>query len=154
MLDQQIENRESRIENRASRIKYRNILEKNGFALYEVLLGVAIFAIGVLALGRAVENCLNATTINAEENRVRQILANRMAEIQTSPGHPDAEKETKVDSGYGQVTLIQKTGSAKLQDENGADLTGIDLVTLIAKWSRAGSDQSRQLQFYVYRPAG
>ncbi len=29
-----------------------------GFALYEVLLGVAIFAIGVVALGRAVQNCL------------------------------------------------------------------------------------------------
>ena len=45
------------------------------FALYEVLLGVAIFALGVISLGRAVENCLNASTINAEENVVRQILS-------------------------------------------------------------------------------
>ncbi len=42
-----------------------------GFALYEVLLGVAIFAVGVIALGRAVENCINASTISAEENVVR-----------------------------------------------------------------------------------
>src|SRR5207253_1781867 len=35
---------------------------RSAFALYEVLLGVAIFAVGVIALGRAVENCLNAST--------------------------------------------------------------------------------------------
>ncbi len=46
----------------------------SAFALYEVLIGVTIFAVGVLALGRAVENCLNASTLNAEEERVRQIL--------------------------------------------------------------------------------
>ncbi len=65
----------------------------SAFALYEVLIGVAIFALGVLALGRAVENCLNASTLNAEEERVRQILSNRMAEVQTAPGLPDATKE-------------------------------------------------------------
>jgi Tfp pilus assembly protein PilV len=57
-----------------------------GFALYEVLLGVAIFAVGVFALGRAVENCLNASTLSAEENAVEQILSNRMADIQASRG--------------------------------------------------------------------
>ena len=56
------------------------------FALYEILIGVAIFALGVLALGRAVENCLNANALNGEEEAVRQMLANRMAEIQTAPG--------------------------------------------------------------------
>jgi Tfp pilus assembly protein PilV len=59
------------------------------FALYEVLLGVAIFSVGVLVLGRSVENCLRATNLSAEDDRVRQILSNRMAEIQVSPGLPD-----------------------------------------------------------------
>src|SRR6266542_3277921 len=39
---------------------------RSAFALYEVLLGVAIFAFGVIALGRAVENCLNASTIRSD----------------------------------------------------------------------------------------
>src|SRR6266446_3435246 len=81
----------------------------NGFALYEVLLGVTIFAVGVLALGRAVENCLNASMLNAEEERVRQILSNRMAEIQAARGVPDRVKEFKIDSGYGPVKLVQKS---------------------------------------------
>ena len=121
------------------------------FALYEVLLGLAIFAIGVLALGRSVENCLNATTLNAEEDRVRQILANRMAEIQATPGFPDAKKETKVATGYGQVTLIQKSAPAGLKNEKDIEMNGINLVTLTAQWMRGGVLQSKKIEFYVYR---
>jgi Tfp pilus assembly protein PilV len=123
----------------------------NGFALYEVLLGVAIFAFGVLALGRAVENCINASTLNAEENRVRLILSNRMAEVQTTPGLPDTSKEYTVDTGYGKVQVIQTSTSAGLKDDNDAELAGMYLVRLTAKWKRAGTAQSQQIEFYVYR---
>jgi len=124
----------------------------SAFALYEVLLGLAIFALGVLALGRAVENCLNASTLNAEENRIRQILSNRMAEVQATPGRPDESKEFNVDTGYGIVKVIQKSAPAGLEGDDGAELTGVNLVTLTAKWTRAGADQSQQIEFYVYRP--
>src|SRR5437660_7024840 len=90
------------------------------FALYEVLLGLAIFALGVLSLGRAVQNCLQASTLNAEENRVRQILANRMAEVQATPGLPDSSREFEIDTGYGIVKLIQQAGPADLKENNGA----------------------------------
>jgi Tfp pilus assembly protein PilV len=121
------------------------------FALYEVLMGVAIFAFGVLALGRAVQNCLNASTLNAEEERVHLILSNRMAEVQTTPGLPDAAKEFNVDTGYGKVKLIQTSTDAGLVDDNGAQISSIHRVTLTAKWTRAGSDQSQRIEFYVYR---
>jgi Tfp pilus assembly protein PilV len=133
---------------RNSKIEIRD--RRKAFALYEVLIGVAIFAIGVLSLGRAVENCLNASTLNAEEERVRQILSNRMAEIQVTPGFPDSSKETKVNTGYGTVKLIQKTKPSGLKEDN-VDLSGITLVTLTAEWARDGIKQSRSLQFYVYR---
>jgi len=129
----------------------RNKRTFNAFALYEVLLGVTIFVIGVLALGRSVENCLNANALNEEENRVRQILANRMAEIQASPPRPDNSREMKIDTGYGIVKLSQKSAAADLKDEEGFDLGGISRVTLTAEWSRQGVTQSKQIVFYVYR---
>jgi len=120
--------------------------------LYEVLIGVTIFVIGVIALGRAVEDCLNASTLSAEEERVRQILSNRMAEIQTTPGIPDAVKESNVDTGYGVIRLLQRTVPAKLKDEeDGTQLDKINVVTLTAEWTRGGAEQSRQIEFYVYR---
>jgi Tfp pilus assembly protein PilV len=124
---------------------------RSAFALYEVLLGVTVFVIGVVALGRSVQNCLNASMLSAEENRVRLILSNRMSEIQATPGNPDTAKVTKIDSGYGMVSLLQKTVPAKLTEEDGTDLTGVQLVTLTAEWTRGGASQSRKVEFYVYR---
>jgi Tfp pilus assembly protein PilV len=141
--------RNSKSEIRNNRSEMRNF--RGGFALYEVLLGVAIFAVGVLALGRAVENCLNASTLNNEENAVQQILSNRMAEIQAAPSLPDQTKEFKINSGYGLVKLIQKSAPAELTEPNKTVLNGIYLVTLAAQWQRGGASQSRQIRFYVYR---
>ena len=121
------------------------------FALYEVLLGVAIFAIGVIALGRAVENCINASTISVEENVVRQILSDRMAQVQAASAVPDAEKEFKIKTSYGGITLTQKTEPAALTEPDNTLITGINLVTLTARWEHAGVPQSKQIQFYVYR---
>ena len=122
------------------------------FALYEVLLGITIFALGVIALGHAVENCLNASAINAEEDAVRQILSNRMAEIQAARAVPDDSKEFKVDSNYGAIRVVQKTAAAELTEPDNTLLDGIYLVTLTARWQQGGVPQSKQIKFYVYRP--
>jgi Tfp pilus assembly protein PilV len=122
-----------------------------GFALYEVLIGVTVFVVGVLALGRSVQNCLNASILTAEDSRVRQILANRMAEIQAAPGVPDSAKETKIDTGYGTVKLIQTSAPAQLTEEDGVELNGVNLVTLKVQWDRGGAQQSQSIEFYVYR---
>ena len=130
----------------------RRIREKSrGFALYEVLIGVTIFVVGVLSLGRSVENCMNAVTLSAQEDRVRQILANRMAEVQATPGFPDAKWETSVETGYGPVKLSQKSAPAELKDEQDLEVGNINRVTLTAEWTRSGVPQSRRLDFYVYR---
>src|SRR4051794_19287483 len=130
---------------------WRNRRAHFGFALYEVLIGLAIFSVGVLALGRSVQNCLNASGITAEEERVRQILANRMAEIQATPGMPDTKKETKVATGYGAVLITQRSVPAGLKGDQNTELNGINLVTLTADWKRNGVAQSRKVQFYLFR---
>src|SRR5436305_7461329 len=122
---------------------------KRAFALYEVLLGLAIFITGVLVLGRSVENCLNASNLSSEEDRVRQILANRMAEIQATPGFPDTKKETKMATGYGDILLVQHSAPAALKAENNTVINGINLITLTAQWRRNGADQARRVQFYL-----
>ena len=129
----------------------RNKNRLRAFALYEVLIGMTIFVVGTLTLGRAVENCLNATALSAQEDRVRQILANTMAEIQATPGSPDTKREIKVETGYGQVVVMQKSAPAGLKNEKDIELAGINRVTLTAEWKRGGITQSRRLEFYVYR---
>jgi Tfp pilus assembly protein PilV len=124
---------------------------QTAFALYEVLLGVAVFALGVIALGRAVENCINASTISAEDDVVRQILSDRMAEVQAASAIPEANKEFKMNTPYGNVVLTQQTAAAALTEPDNTVINGINLVTLTAHWNHAGVPESRQIQFYVYR---
>lgn len=137
-------------------MRYANPSERRkfhrAFALYEVLLGITIFALGVIALGHAVENCLNASTINFEENVVRQILSNRMVEIQAARGVPDDGKEFKIDSNYGGIKVVQKTAAAQLTEPDNTLVNGLYLVVLTAQWQQGGIPQSKQIQFYVYRP--
>ena len=125
---------------------------RSAFALYEVLIGLTIFVVGVLTLGRAVENCMHASTLSTQEDRIRQILANRMAEIQATPGFPDAKKEFNVNTAYGEVKLTQKSAAAGLRDEKDREIANINRVSLEAEWTRGGVKQSRSIEFYVYRP--
>jgi Tfp pilus assembly protein PilV len=129
----------------------RNRRWRSAFALYEVLLGLAIFAAGVLALGRSVQNCINASGLSSQEDRVRQILANRMAELQATPGFPDPRKEIKIETGYGEVRLFQTTEPANLKGEKDTELIGVKVVTLRAEWTRNGISQAKKIDFYVYR---
>src|SRR6476469_8259844 len=127
------------------------VSRKSAFALAEVMLGVLIFSIGIIALGRTVSNCVNASALSADDARVREILANRMVEIETTPGQPDKSKEFKIDTGFGIVKLVQKAAPQQMQEEDGTELTGIIRVTLTANWLRGGAAQSKQIAFYVYR---
>jgi hypothetical protein len=89
--------------------------------------------------------------LSEEENRVRLLLSNRMAELQATPARPDATKEVNVDTGFGVVKLIQKTVPEELLEKDNTIVSGISRVTLSAEWSRDGTKQNKQLVFYVYR---
>jgi hypothetical protein len=74
-----------------------------------------------------------------------------MAQVQAASAVPDAEKEFKVNTSYGKITLTQKAAPAVLTEPDNTLITGINLVTLTAHWDHAGVPQSKQIQFYVYR---
>jgi hypothetical protein len=74
-----------------------------------------------------------------------------MAQVQAASAVPEAEKEFKINTNYGRVTLIQKTTRAALTEPDNTVISGINLVTLTARWEHAGVPQSKQIQFYVYR---
>src|SRR4051812_49407530 len=130
---------------------WRDKQRGSAFALYEVMIGLAIFALGVVALGKSAQNCINASGLSSQEDRVRQILANRMAEIQATPGFPDRNKSVTIDTGYGEVKLVQTSEPADLKGDKNTELQGINVVRLRAEWTRNGVGQKREIDFYVYR---
>jgi hypothetical protein len=116
-----------------------------GFALLEALLAVAIFALGILSLGRCIAQGLTVERLKGEDERVYRILENRAAEIETGAVAP-----TKAREEIGGVTLTQTQEALHKKDEHGAELANLSVVTLEAAWLSDGQKQSRTLNFYVW----
>jgi hypothetical protein len=119
------------------------------FLLLEAMLSVMVFALGVLALGRAVSQGLVAEIARNEDQRARLALENRMSEIEHGPLELRAEQTGELDGIFEGMKLAQTFEPAGLMDEEKKEITGIDKVTLTVSWESEGEPQSKQIWFYV-----
>jgi type II secretion system protein I len=122
-----------------------------GFWLLEALLAVAIFAIGVLSLGQAVNNCLVAQYVMQDDSRARLALANRMAEIEAGSVQIGDNVTTDLKDAFDGMKMKQTRVPVKKKNEKEQDITGIWAITLEVGWKADGKDLTRQLSFY-YMP--
>lgn len=128
----------------------KHALFLRGFVLLEAMIAVAVFSVGVLALGRCVENCISAEMIKEEDERARRFLANRMAEIeQGSVVVQDKATEELKGEFEGMVLRTSRVPSKKKNEDN-KELFGLFEISLQLAWKKGGQEQSRELLFYVY----
>ena len=120
-----------------------------GFLLLETMIGVLIFAFGVLALARCVEQCINVETAKVWDERARVALENRMAEIEAGAVFFETEKEEKLKGMFEGITLLQTRAPLKLVNENKQPLAGLFQIQLEAVWQEPAGKQSKALTFYV-----
>ena len=120
-----------------------------GFLLLETMIGVLVFAIGVLALARCVEQCMNVESAKVWDERARVALENRMAEIEAGAVFFETGKEEKLKGMFEGITLEQTRTPLRLMDENKKELLGLYQIQLEAGWEEAASKQSKVLTFYV-----
>jgi type II secretory pathway component PulJ len=137
----------------SNRHPLRSLHRQRGFLLMETMVGVAIFAIGVIALARCVQNLLDAETLRRQDERARIALENRMAEVEAGAVSVMGEaKPEKLKGLFEGITLRQSYLPAKLKNENNQPLNTVFLVTLTAGWSTPDGEQEKQLIFYARRP--
>lgn len=125
---------------------------RKGFILLEILIGVMIFAIGVLAIGKCVNNCLSAQIATAEDQRARLALENRMAEIEGGEVKLDsAERKDKLEGMFEGMEILQKKTEAKLKNEHDKLLLNLYVIDLEVSWMTGSEPQSKSLSFYVFQ---
>ena len=123
---------------------------REGFILLEVLIGVMIFAVGVLALGKCVNNCLAAQVATADDQRARLALENRLAQIEGGEIKVTAsEKTDKLEGMFDGMVIKQKKTAAKLKNEDNKILDNLYVVDLEVSWMSGKEPQSKSLSFYV-----
>lgn len=121
---------------------------RHAFMLLEAMLAVAIFALGVLALGRCVTNCLDAERFKAEGALAWRALDNRVAELEAG-ARPVLDSEELLPAPFAGVRLKQRCAPLPKRNEKGVEMTGLYAVTLDATWRSGPDTRSRQLIFYV-----
>ena len=122
---------------------------EHGFWLLESILAVAIFSIGMIALGQCLNNCLVAEHIKEDDWRAKQALENRMLEIEAGAIAEDRKTE-ELKGAYEGMKMRQTRVPLKLKNESKQEIAGLFRVTLELSWKSDGQDLSRELTFYVY----
>jgi Tfp pilus assembly protein PilV len=122
------------------------------FVLLEAMLGVTIFVVGVLAIGRSVNNCLNADAARRDDQRARMALQNCMAEVESGAVQLTSERTEKLKEMYSGITLKVKVAPVKKTNEKKQELPGLSEVQAEATWQSGTQPQSKVLTFYVLRP--
>jgi hypothetical protein len=121
-----------------------------GFLLLETIIAVFVFAIGVIALGRCVENCLSAQRVKEDDARARRFLENRMVEIEEG-SVVVTDKATEELKGMFEGMILKTTRvPLKRKNEKEQELFGLFQMNLDLMWKADGEELHRQLTFYVY----
>ena len=122
----------------------------HAFLLLETMVGVAVFAIGVLVLARCLQFCLDAEETRRLDERARTALENRMAEIQAGAVMVEEKPTEEALAGrYAGIILKQWTTPVPLENENRVQISGIDAVHLEATWPTPYGPQTKTLTFYA-----
>ena len=121
-----------------------------GFILLEAMIAVAVFSVGVLALGRCVQNCIAAEMIKEEDERSRRFLANRMAEIEQGAVVVTDKSTDELKGEFEGMVLKTTRVPSKKKNEDKKELFGIFEITLELAWKKGGQERTRELNFYVY----
>ena len=126
-----------------------------GFLLIEILLAVAIFVVGVIALGRCVTNCTTAQNVRDQEERARLALQNAMLEVEASPVLPDENHREKLKGMFNGMTLIERRRTLSVENEDHVLMPDLHEVTLRVEW-HDGSRQphAREVAFTLLRGRG
>ena len=132
--------------------KRRGTTGRGGFLLLETMIGVMVFAVGVLALAQCVSRCLDVESAKVADERARVALGNRMAEIEAGAVFFETGKEEKLKGMFEGITLNQTRTPLHFVEKSKQELTGLYQIQLEALWEEPSGAQSKVLTFYVYQP--
>jgi len=121
------------------------------FVLIEVMLGVMIFAIGVIALGKCVDNCITTESVRQETERARLALENRMDQIEAGEIATNKNLSEPLDDGFPGMTILQSRHPVVAKNEKGDVIQGLYQMDLEVDWKSGNEPQARKLSFYVLR---
>ncbi len=119
--------------------------------MLEIMLAVALFGMGAVALGRAGGECVGVLGALGEEELAYRALVNAAAEINANSALPQERREIPLPKGYEGRKLAQRVEPFKARSEDNTELEGLYKVTLTLNWRRGGVEEKRDVVFLIRR---
>jgi len=118
-----------------------------GFVLWEMLLGLAIFCVGAVALTAALQQAADTVTLVRVESEVRQDLESILAETSVSKLSPG---KTAIFMGDHRIQYEREVSSYPTKNSEGQPVANLWRVTVRATWqarNRVRTDEAEEIFF-------
>lgn len=121
-----------------------------GFVLLECMLAVAIFALGILALGRCVENCIKAERFRREEGLAQRALANYWVRIEQGDLQINDKYSEPMKGAWTGMTMNISREPLTIKNEKDQEIFGLYQVKMQLSWPNGSETMTREMEFMIY----
>jgi len=122
---------------------------RSGFVLWEMLLGLAVFCMGAIALTTALQQSLDTVILIHDESEVRQDLESILAEASVSKLQP---RKTAIFMGDHRIQYVQEVVSLPATNSRGQPVANLWQVTVRATWSARNRVRTIEAQEVLFQP--
>jgi type II secretory pathway pseudopilin PulG len=122
---------------------------RNGFVLWEMLLGLAIFCMGAIALTTALQQAVDTVILIHDESEVRQDLESILAEA--SVNKLQAGK-TAIFMGDHRIQYEREVVSLPERNSRGQPVANLWQITVRATWQARNRVRTSEAQEVLFQP--
>ena len=122
---------------------------RQGFVLWEMLLGLAIFCMGAIALTRALQQSVDTVILIHDESEVRQDLESILAEASVNKLQPG---KAAIFMGDHRIQYEREVVAVPAKNSRGQPVANLWQVTVRATWSAQNRVRTSEAQEVVFQP--
>jgi type II secretory pathway pseudopilin PulG len=122
---------------------------RGGFVLWEMLLGLAIFCMGAIALTTALQQAVDTVILIRDESEVRQDLESILAEASAYKLQPG---KTTIFMGDHRIQYDREVVSLPAKNYRGQAVANLWQVTVRATWSARNRVRTSEAQEVLFQP--
>lgn len=123
---------------------------RGGYILFELIIALSMFAIGVLGLARTLNTSMEVANILNREQRVRIGLRSFVEEIRRKPLAEMSASVTDAATGVTYTSTIERVALTTTRGEVLADLYNLKVV---ASFQAGNETREESVDVYVHKPA-
>ena len=122
---------------------------RSGFVLWEMLLGLAIFCVGAIALTTALQQAVYTVILIHDESEVRQDLESILAEASVNKLQPG---KTAIFMGDHRIQYQREVVSLPERNSRGQPVANLWQITVRASWLAGNRVRTSEAQQVLFQP--